>query len=69
MMRRRGVPEEMITGDASNHDKRLAQAGVLRRVLCNVVGDMVERGQIPMPEAVDLVTAIAYDGPEALFFG
>ncbi len=59
MTGRPGIPEEMITGDASNHDKRLAQAGVLRRVPCNVIGDMVERGQIPMPEAVDLVTAIA----------
>lgn len=42
---------------------------VFRRVLCDVVGEMAERGRIPMPEAIDLVTAVAYDRPKALFFG
>ena len=42
---------------------------MFRRVLCDAVGEMVERGQIPMPEAVDLVRSIAYERPRALFFG
>jgi glucuronate isomerase len=42
---------------------------MFRRVLCSVVGEMVDRGQMPMPEAVDLVTSIAYERPRQLFFG
>jgi glucuronate isomerase len=42
---------------------------MFRRVLCSVVGDMVDRGQMPMPEAVELVNAIAYERPKELFFG
>ena len=41
---------------------------VFRRVLCHVVGEMVERGQTPMREATGLVTAVAYNRPRALFF-
>jgi glucuronate isomerase len=35
MMRKRGVPEEKITGDASNHDKWLALAGVFPQLAGN----------------------------------
>lgn len=40
---------------------------MFRRSLANAVGDMVERGQIPKPEAVDLVERMAYDRPKQLF--
>jgi glucuronate isomerase len=42
---------------------------MFRRALSEIVGGMVERGQIPMPEAGDLVRSIAYERPKALFFG
>ncbi|WP_136687390.1 glucuronate isomerase [Halorhabdus amylolytica] len=40
---------------------------MFRRSLANAVGDMVERGQIPEPEAHDLVEHMAYDRPKELF--
>nr|1J5S_A Chain A, URONATE ISOMERASE [Thermotoga maritima]1J5S_B Chain B, URONATE ISOMERASE [Thermotoga maritima]1J5S_C Chain C, URONATE ISOMERASE [Thermotoga maritima] len=42
---------------------------MFRRVLSNVVGEMVEKGQIPIKEARELVKHVSYDGPKALFFG
>ena len=42
---------------------------MFRRVLSSVVGEMVERGQIPIREAKELVKHVCYDGPKALFFG
>jgi glucuronate isomerase len=42
---------------------------ILRRVLCNLVGDMVERGQTPAQEAIGLVVSLAYDRPGELHFG
>jgi glucuronate isomerase len=41
---------------------------MFRRVLCNVVGGMVERGQTPRAEAADLVRSLAYERPKKLFF-
>ena len=41
---------------------------MFRRVLCNVVGDMVEKGQMPDKPALDLVTSLAYNQPKELFF-
>jgi glucuronate isomerase len=41
---------------------------MFRRVLGNVVGDMVERGQMPRREATDLVRSLAYERPKELFF-
>ncbi|PLV58674.1 glucuronate isomerase [Thermotoga sp. KOL6] len=41
---------------------------VFRRVLSNVVGEMVERGQVPIREAKSLVKHVCYDGPKTLFF-
>ena len=35
MMRKRGVSEEMITGEASNHDKWLALAGIFPQLVGN----------------------------------
>jgi len=40
---------------------------MFRRSLANAVGDMVERGQVPKPEAHDLVERMAYDRPKELF--
>jgi glucuronate isomerase len=38
-----------------------------RRTVSNVVGDMVERGQIPVEAAEDLVVGLAYSYPKHLF--
>jgi len=42
---------------------------IFRRVLCNGVGDMVERGQTPVEEATDVVSSLAYERPRELYFG
>ncbi len=42
---------------------------MFRRVLCSVVGEMVEKGQIPLREAERLVEHVSYYGPKELFFG
>ena len=42
---------------------------MFRRVLCQVVGEMVERGQIPDGPAEWLVKQLSYDRPRELFFG
>lgn len=41
---------------------------VFRRVLSNVLGDMVEKGQIPYKEALRLAEHVSYKGPKELFF-
>ncbi|MEJ2050453.1 MAG: glucuronate isomerase [Calditrichota bacterium] len=41
---------------------------MFRRTLCNVVGDLVEKGQIPEDPALDLVKRLSYDRPRELFF-
>ncbi|MDK2907205.1 MAG: glucuronate isomerase [Petrotoga sp.] len=41
---------------------------MFRRELSNVVGEMVEKGQIPIREAFDLVKDISYFRPKRLFF-
>ncbi|MFC7212629.1 glucuronate isomerase [Saliphagus sp. GCM10025334] len=40
---------------------------MFRRSLANTVGSMVERGQIPIDVAADLVRHVAYDRPNALW--
>ncbi len=40
---------------------------MFRRVLCDVVGEMTERGQMPLPLAERLVAHLAYDRPRELF--
>jgi len=40
---------------------------MFRRVLCDVVGTLVERGQVPTPLAERLVTELCYARPKALF--
>jgi len=40
---------------------------LFRRTLANVVGTMVERGQLPMANAERLVQHVAYDRPKALY--
>jgi glucuronate isomerase len=42
---------------------------MFRRVLCQVVGEMVERGQAPEGPALDLVRNLCYHRPYSLFFG
>lgn len=42
---------------------------MFRRVLSNVVGDMVEKGQIPLKEAIDIVIEASYKRPLKLFYG
>ncbi len=42
---------------------------MFRRVLCNVVGDMEQKGQMPLSAAGDLVRRLSYDRPLELFFG
>ena len=39
-----------------------------RRTVCNVVGEMVERGQVPFDAAESLVNGLAHDRSKALFF-
>ena len=41
---------------------------MFRRELSNVIGEMVEKGQIPTREAFDLVREICYERPKKLFF-
>ncbi len=41
---------------------------MFRRVLCNVVGDMEQKGQVPHCAAADLVKRLCYDRPLELFF-
>ena len=41
---------------------------MFRRTLCNVIGEMVQRRQIPEEPALDLVTSLAYQRPKELFF-
>lgn len=40
---------------------------MFRRVLCDVVGGLVERGQVPVKVAEKLVTFLAYERPKQLF--
>jgi glucuronate isomerase len=40
---------------------------MFRRVLCDVLGQMVERGQLPLPLAERLSTYLAYRRPKELF--
>ncbi len=40
---------------------------MFRRVLCDVVGNMVERGQIPMGVAENLVEKMCYSNPKEFF--
>jgi glucuronate isomerase len=42
---------------------------MFRRVLCDVVGTMVERGQIPLREAIELCLELSYSRPKEFFFG
>ncbi|GAB6099536.1 glucuronate isomerase [Halanaerocella petrolearia] len=41
---------------------------MFRRTLCNVVGKMVNKGQIPYSVATDLVANVSYNRPASLFF-
>lgn len=41
---------------------------MFRRVLCNVVGEMVDRGQVPFKEALELCSELCYFRPKELFF-
>lgn len=41
---------------------------MFRRVLCQVVGEMIEKGQIPEDPAERLVRRLCYDRPKELFF-
>ncbi|MBV0925938.1 glucuronate isomerase [Halomicroarcula limicola] len=40
---------------------------MFRRVLSNVLGEMVERGQMPMTHAEQLATHLAYERPKSLY--
>ncbi len=42
---------------------------MFRRVLCNVVGDMEQRGRMPRSAAEDLVHRLSYQRPLEVFFG
>jgi glucuronate isomerase len=42
---------------------------MFRRVLCDVVGTMVELGQIPLREAIELCLELSYSRPKEFFFG
>lgn len=42
---------------------------MFRRVLCDVVGTMVERGQIPLGEAIEVCRELSYLRPKEFFFG
>lgn len=41
---------------------------MFRRVLCNVIGEMVERGQMPEAVAEELAQSMSYHRPKELFF-
>ncbi|MBR2434600.1 MAG: glucuronate isomerase, partial [Lentisphaeria bacterium] len=40
---------------------------MFRRVLSNVLGDMVDRGQMPYEHAVAVAKRMAYQGPKEFF--
>ncbi|MFN3283444.1 MAG: glucuronate isomerase [Pseudothermotoga sp.] len=42
---------------------------MFRRVLSSVVGEMVQRGQIPFNEAIELCVELSYTRPKEFFFG
>lgn len=42
---------------------------MFRRVLCDVVGTIMERGQIPLREAIELCLELSYSRPKEFFFG
>ncbi|MFN4190419.1 MAG: glucuronate isomerase, partial [Pseudothermotoga sp.] len=42
---------------------------MFRRVLSSVVGEMVQRGQIPFKEAIELCVELSYTRPKEFFFG
>ncbi len=60
------------TGGMVTDSRKLISIGsrteMFRRVLCSVVGQMVNRGQIPTVEAEALVRWMVYDRPRTLFF-
>jgi glucuronate isomerase len=41
---------------------------MFRRILCDVAGEMVDRGQIPFKEALELCNELCYFRPKELFF-
>jgi len=41
---------------------------MFRRTLCNVIGEMVQKGQLPDGPATDLVRSLSYHRPKELFF-
>jgi glucuronate isomerase len=41
---------------------------MFRRILCQVVGEMIEKGQVPEDPAESLVRRLCYDRPKELFF-
>ena len=61
------------TGGMVTDSRKLISFGsrteMYRRILCSAVGEMVDRGQMPMEEAVELVRWMAYERPKSLFFG
>lgn len=60
-----------LTGMVTDSRKLLSfgsRTEMYRRVLCNVIGGMIERGQIPEAPAVSLVKSLSYDRPKTLFF-
>jgi len=42
---------------------------MFRRTLCNVLGEMLSKGQLPDEPAEELAKALSYDRPKELFFG
>ncbi|MEG2076123.1 MAG: glucuronate isomerase, partial [Victivallaceae bacterium] len=42
---------------------------MFRRVLANVLGEIVENGQAPEAAAIDLAVMMAYEGPKNFFVG
>ena len=57
-------------GMVSDSRKLLSYASrheMFRRVLCDVVGNMVQLGRVPLPVATTLVEKIAYHNPKRLF--
>ncbi|MFP4661726.1 MAG: hypothetical protein ACLFPF_06020 [Halanaerobiales bacterium] len=41
---------------------------MFRRSMCNAIGKMVDRGQMPYYLASKLVSGLGYDQPKELFF-
>lgn len=61
-----------LTGMVTDSRKLLSYGSrteMYRRCLCNVVGELIERGKAPMEPAVELVKSLSYDRPRQLFFG